>query len=64
MLLFVEVDRRRVHLAGITAHPSGAWVVQRARNLLIELGGHHTMINNIPTRSTSHAGALTSYRRW
>ena len=27
-------------------------------------GGHHTMIHNIPTRSTSHAGALTSYRRW
>ena len=38
VLFFVEVERRRVHLARITAHPSGAWVTQVARNLLMDLG--------------------------
>ena len=42
VLFFVEVQRRSVHLAGITAHSSGAWVAQHARNLLMDLGeqGH------------------------
>jgi len=29
-----------VHLAGITAHPTGAWVAQAARNLLMDLDEH------------------------
>ena len=33
ILLVIEHDWRRVHLAGIIAHPTGAWVTQQARNL-------------------------------
>src|SRR2546428_662376 len=33
VLFFVEVGSRRVHLAGCTTNPSGAWVTQQARNL-------------------------------
>jgi hypothetical protein len=37
VLFFIELDRRRVHLAGITAHPTGQWVTQQVRNLLMTL---------------------------
>jgi putative transposase len=40
VLFVVELDRRRVHLAGITAHPTGVWVVQAARTLLVDLDEH------------------------
>jgi hypothetical protein len=38
VLLFIEHQTRRVHLAGVTANPDGAWVTQQARNLLLVLG--------------------------
>ena len=35
MRFFIELDTRRVHVAGVTANPNGAWVIQQARNLLL-----------------------------
>ncbi len=36
-LLVVEHGIRRVHLAGITANPDGAWTTQAARNFLVDI---------------------------
>ena len=38
VLVFVEHASRRLHVAGATTTPTGAWVTQAARNLAMDLG--------------------------
>ena len=38
VLFFIELDTRRVYLTGVTANPTGAWVIQQARNLSYQIG--------------------------
>lgn len=37
VLFFIELATRRIRLAGITTNPDGHWVIQQARNLLMQL---------------------------
>ena len=43
-LIIIEHSSRRVHLAGITANPDGAWTTQAARNFLMDLGQFPTSV--------------------
>jgi hypothetical protein len=44
VLFFIQLHTRRVHLAGITANPTGAWIAQQARNLAVTLDEEATAV--------------------
>jgi transposase len=56
-LIVIEHGTRRVRLAGITAHPDGAWTTQAARNVLMDLGHRATTIKFL---IRDRAGQFTS----
>jgi putative transposase len=43
-LIAVEHGSRRAHLVGVSAHPTGTWTTQAARNLMMDLADRLTTI--------------------
>jgi len=56
-LIVIEHGTRRVHLAGITAYPDGAWTTQAARNVLMDIGAPATTVKFL---IRDRAGQFTS----
>ena len=63
-LFVVEYATRRVYLLGITANPTGAWVAQQTRNLLVDLttgeSGRHRRWASLFTAQRGRAMTVAS----
>jgi len=44
VLVFLSIGRRRVEYLACTPNPDTAWMLQRARNLLMELDDHDRQV--------------------
>ncbi|MFE0151048.1 integrase core domain-containing protein [Nonomuraea sp. NPDC059007] len=44
VLVFIEHGTRRLYLGGVSAHPTGTWTVQQARNLVMDQGERITRL--------------------
>ncbi len=60
VLFFIEHRSRRVHLAGITTNPTGAWTTQQARNIAADLAerGAKVLIRDRDTKFTAGFDAV------
>jgi hypothetical protein len=53
--VFIEHGIRRLHLAEVTANPTGTWVAQQARNLAMDLGTRMDSLSSTPSTITGTA---------
>jgi hypothetical protein len=58
VLFFIELDTRRVYVTGVSAHPTGSWIVQQARNLTRALEDRVLWVPKMPSATLTRGSSV------